>query len=140
MAAYVQWKPIYSVGDPALDAEHKQIIAVLDDLYAAMEQGPNHPVSTALWERLLRYTITHFKHEERVMRQHDYPGLSGHVALHARLRQRTVDFQMHANLVTSRDLLQFVKEWWLEHIQGEDKKYAPYLTASPTLSPYPARS
>ena len=62
------------------------------------------------------------------MREHDYPALAEHAALHARLRHRTADFQAHANLVTSRDLLRFVKEWWLEHIQGEDKKYAPYLT------------
>ena len=130
MAAYVVWKPFYSVGDPSLDAEHKQILGILDDLYVATEQAPNHPVSTVLWRRLLQYTMTHFNHEERVMREHDYPGLSEHVTLHARLRQRTADLETHADLVTSRDLMRFVKEWWLEHIQAEDKKYAPYLTAS----------
>jgi hemerythrin-like metal-binding protein len=132
MAAYVPWKPFYSVGDPVLDAEHKEILGILDDLYAAMERAPNHPASTAVWKRLVQYTNSHFKHEERVMQEHEYPGLSEHVAQHARLRQRTADLQMHSDLVTSRDLLRFVKEWWLEHIQGEDRKYAPYLTACAT--------
>jgi hemerythrin len=31
--------------------------------------------------------------------------------------------------VTARDVLVFLKDWWLGHIQGEDKKYAPYLQA-----------
>jgi hemerythrin len=140
MGDYVAWKPFYSVGDAALDAEHQQIIDMLNDLFAAAQQGPNHPVSAALWKRLLQYTNRHFKHEERVMQQHGYPGLAEHVARHARLRQRTADLQMHADLVTSRDLLQFVKEWWLEHIQEEDKRYAPYLMARPTWPPCPARS
>jgi hemerythrin len=33
------------------------------------------------------------------------------------------------NLVTARDMLVLLKDWWLEHIQGEDKKYSPYLGA-----------
>jgi hemerythrin len=28
-------------------------------------------------------------------------------------------------LIASQDLLFFLKQWWLNHIQGEDKKYAP---------------
>ena len=36
MATYVAWKPYYSVGDSSLDAEHQQILAAIDGLYAAM--------------------------------------------------------------------------------------------------------
>jgi hemerythrin len=134
MAAYVQWKPFYSVVDPDLDAEHQQILGILNDLYVALERVPNHPASAALWKHLVQYTNSHFRHEEQVMQEHEYPGLSEHVAQHARLRKRTADFQMNASLVTNCDLLRFVKEWWLEHIQGEDKKYAPYLMASAPAS------
>jgi hemerythrin len=127
MSVHIEWKPFYSVGDAALDAEHRQILGILCELYAAMKQAPNHPAARALWKRLLQYANSHFKHEERVMRDHEYPGVFAHVVLHERFRQRTADLAAHANLVTSRDLLRFVKEWWVEHIQGEDKKYAPYL-------------
>ncbi len=95
MAVYVEWKPYYSVGHAELDAEHRQILGILDDLYAAMQQAPNAPATAELWKRLLQYTNTHFRHEERVMREHDYPDLAEHAALHVRLRQRTADFQAH---------------------------------------------
>ena len=34
------------------------------------------------------------------------------------------------HLVTGRDLLSFLKEWWINHIQAEDKCYVPYLSAA----------
>ena len=48
MPVYVEWKPYYSVGDPALDAGHQQILGILDELYAAMQRAPNDPASAAL--------------------------------------------------------------------------------------------
>jgi len=127
MNTYVAWKPFYSVGHPALDAQHKQIIGVINDLYAAMSQGEERAALESLLDRLVQYTKTHFAYEEQVMQQHDYPGLTHHKRLHDRLRQRTADLRAHLGLVTGVDLLHFLKEWWLEHIQGQDKQYAPYL-------------
>ena len=31
--------------------------------------------------------------------------------------------------LSENDLLQFVKSWWVRHIQNQDRKYAPYLNA-----------
>jgi hemerythrin len=31
--------------------------------------------------------------------------------------------------MTGRDLLVFLKEWWCNHIQEQDKKYAPYMSS-----------
>ena len=39
-------------------------------------------------------------------------------------------WRSHANLVMGQDLLRFLKEWWITHIQEEDQQYAPYLAAS----------
>jgi hypothetical protein len=35
----------------------------------------------------------------------------------------------NANLITGRNLLLLLKEWWCNYIQQEDKKYVPYLAA-----------
>ena len=78
-------------------------------------------------KRLSQYTNDHFNHEEQVMQQHGYPRFDAHKALHDGLRRRTADLRTHADVITEADLLQFVNEWWLEHIQGDDKKYGPYL-------------
>jgi hemerythrin-like metal-binding protein len=129
MTTHIAWKPFYSVGEPSLDAQHKQILGIVSALYAAMEQGRDCAVMEGLLDRLCRYTNTHFKHEEQIMRECDYPGFAQHKAMHERLRQRTADLRAHATLVTAPDLLRFLKEWWMKHIQDIDKNYAPYLAA-----------
>ena len=37
MAAYIAWRNYYSVNDPSLDAEHKQIIECINDLCDALK-------------------------------------------------------------------------------------------------------
>jgi len=127
MASYVTWKDYYSVGDESLDAQHKQLLGIINELYGAMGRGADHAAVRTILDRLLQYTLQHFKYEEQVMLSHDYPDLMRHKGVHDRMRQRTIDLLDNVDLVTGRDLLIFLKEWWCNHIQEQDKQYAPYL-------------
>jgi len=130
MIPYVTWKDFYSVGDPSIDAQHKQIIGAINELYEAMQKGKDRAVLKPILDRLLQYTLAHFEHEEQVMQEHEYPDFTQHKALHGMIRQKTMDLCEHAYLVTGHDLLRFLKDWWVGHIQGQDKKYSPYLELS----------
>ncbi|MGO8751947.1 MAG: hemerythrin domain-containing protein [Thermoguttaceae bacterium] len=81
-------------------------------------------------DRLLQYTLAHFTHEEQVLKEHEYPDWVQHAASHDKIRQRTRELREHAHLVTGDDMLRFLKEWWVGHIQALDKKYMPYLELS----------
>ncbi len=127
MAEYIAWRPYYSVGDDSLDAQHKVIIGLINELYTAvLAKSPDVDLK-GIMDRMIRYTLTHFQHEEQLMLECGFPGLQAHKFLHEQLRQRTVDLRDNLNLVTARDLLRFLKDWWCEHIQEKDKAYAPYL-------------
>ena len=130
MIPYVTWKDFYSVGDPSIDAQHKQIIGAINDLYEAMQKRTDRAVLKPILDRLLQYTLAHFEHEEQVMRENEYPDFVQHKALHDRIRKKTSDLREHAGLVTGHELLHFLKEWWVGHIQSLDKKYTPYLEQS----------
>jgi hemerythrin-like metal-binding protein len=130
MIPYVAWKDLYSVGDPSIDAQHKVVLGIINELYEAMQQGQDRVFLKPILDRLLEYTLVHFQHEEQIMQEHRYPNFAEHVAEHDEMRKRTADFLEHAHLVTGKNLLRFLKEWWVGHIQGEDKKYAPYLQPS----------
>lgn len=127
MNTYVVWKPIYSVGDDALDAQHARIIQIVNELYAALGKGTERAALTPLLDRLVEYTNTHFEYEERIMREHAFPEFDAHKALHDRMRRRTADLREYKHLVTGQDLLRYLKDWWLNHIQNQDKQYTPYL-------------
>ncbi|MGD0654714.1 MAG: bacteriohemerythrin [Thermoguttaceae bacterium] len=125
--AIITWKDFYSVGDPSLDAQHQQIVGVINELYEAMEKKSAQQVVKPILDHLVKYTFEHFKHEEETMEAVEYPDLIEHKALHDKMRQKTLDLQENADFVTGHNLLAFLKQWWIGHIQTEDKKYAPYL-------------
>ena len=127
MAAYITWEDYYSVGDPSLDAEHKRIIECVNELYAAWQNPVQTQVTKRVLDTLVEYTHTHFKHEEDCLKEADFPYFEAHKALHDDMRRRTIALRTHLTLVTTRDALVFLKDWWLDHIQGEDKLYASYM-------------
>jgi hemerythrin len=130
MNTYVTWKDFYSVGEHSLDAQHRQILSILNDLYGAMDAGREYDEIKRLLDSLLRYTMTHFAHEEYVMRACGYPDFDNHKAEHDQMRRRTAGLRTNVNLVTGRDLLSFLKDWWCNHIQSEDQCYVPYVSAA----------
>jgi hemerythrin len=126
----ITWKNFYSVGEPSLDAQHKQIVGIINDLFDAMEKKSSQQVIKPILDSLVKYTFEHFKHEEEAMAAAEYPDLSEHKALHDKIRQKTLDLRDNVDFITGHNLLSFLKQWWLGHIQSEDKKYAPYLQVS----------
>jgi hemerythrin len=126
---YIAWKNDYSVGEPSLDTQHRQIIDLLNELHVAMQRGVEHQTIRPFLDQLLQYTVNHFQAEEKLLLAHQYPDFAQHKALHDNMRQRTIGLRDNAGLVTGRDLLVFLKGWWCGHIQEQDKKYEPYVSA-----------
>lgn len=130
MALFVAWKKKYSVGDESLDAQHKQLLGIINDLYNAMDQKAGADVVRKFLDRLVQYTISHFSYEEGVMLAHGYPEFAQHKVLHDKMRQKTLVLRDNVDLVTLRDVLGYVKEWWCDHILEQDRKYVPYLNVA----------
>ena len=128
MAKFIAWRSFYSVGHDGLDAQHQQILGIINELYKAMEDQSDQGVVEPLLNRLQEYTRKHFAYEESIMEECGFPGIEYHRELHNSLRQRTDSLKAHVGLVLKADLLMFLKDWWLGHIQDEDQHYRPYLS------------
>ena len=126
MMQLVAWNDAYSVGNMSLDEQHKQILAMINELYTAIKEGHDREAVEPLLRRLWQYIEAHFSDEEQFMREHDYPDFEYHKSLHDRLRSRTAVYLENPNHVVGENLLRFLKSWWLEHIQEEDQQYTPY--------------
>ena len=125
-----EWKDLYSTGIHSVDAQHRNLFAVAEDLYAAMSTGQGKASVGRTLDRLVQYTASHFSHEERLMRLHDYPDLAAHKAEHEKLTSQVLAFQADfrsGKVTMTVQLLQFLKDWLQNHIQGSDMKYAPFL-------------
>ncbi len=128
------WAEKYSVGLPAIDSQHKQLIGFINALHAAMGSGKGKDVLAPILENLIRYTRTHFAFEEEMLRQRGYPQLPAHSRIHKELTQEVVDLQgkfASGKLALSMDVMEFLKRWLGDHILGHDLAYAKALAAQP---------
>ena len=124
------WSGTYSVGVGSVDGQHQNLFAMCRELHAAMAAGQGKAALSRILDRLVRYTVVHFAHEERLMRLYDYPDFAEHKAQHEALTEKVLQFQQEfeaGRAAITVQLLQFLRTWLTQHIQGSDQKLAPYL-------------
>lgn len=82
--------------------------------------------------QLFRYMRKHFKDEERLMREFNYPQYAHHVEAHnlilARLTQISLRFKTDEFRVN--DLKELMNDWLLTHILKEDKQIGTFIRQS----------
>ncbi len=64
------------------------------------------------------------------MLQNKFPGLSKHKEEHEAFTKKVIEFEekfLHGSVVLSQEIIIFLKDWLLNHIQVTDKNYSPYL-------------
>ncbi len=66
--ALLQWKPDYELGVPSVDAEHREMIERINELYERLEDPPNPDAVTAALGEIHAGIAAHFALEERLMR------------------------------------------------------------------------
>jgi hemerythrin-like metal-binding protein len=124
------WKDSYSVNAPAMDAQHKHLIELLNSLHEGMTRGAAKDTLGSVLDELIKYTQAHFADEERAMQTAGYPKLFEHKAEHKALTDKVMKFRQDfaaGRVAMSVHLLTFLKDWLSHHILGCDKEYAPWL-------------
>lgn len=126
--AYLTWNEKYSVGVKEIDSQHQNLVNLINELHEAMKQGKGKAIMSQVLQTLIDYTATHFGTEEKYMTSFKYPQLSSHKLEHEEFVKKVLDFQKEYNsgkLALTLDVMAFLKEWLVSHIQGTDKKYSP---------------
>lgn len=127
------WTPKLSVGVDVLDEDHKRLVALVNELFDAMHAGHGRDSLGRILEGLVQYTRIHFAREEKFFAQTGYPGAEPHRKEHADLTGQVLEIQRKyaagASAVLSIEVMQFLKNWLVNHIQGSDQKYGPHLNA-----------
>lgn len=124
------WKDTYSIGVPEIDAQHRRLFGLADELHSAMNGGKGKAVMEQVLQNLISYTKTHFAAEERLMQRCKYAELGPHKAQHDELTRKVLqlqqDFQAGKGMITI-EVMQFVSNWLRQHIGGSDRKYVPFV-------------
>jgi len=127
------WTDKLSVGVGVIDDDHKKLVGMVNELYDAMQAGHGKASLGRILDGLVQYTKFHFAREEKFFAQTGYPAAVPHKQEHDALTRQVLDVQQKyaagAGSTLSLDVLHFLKDWLVKHIQGSDQKYQPHLNA-----------
>jgi hemerythrin-like metal-binding protein len=127
------WEDIYNTGIKEIDEQHKKLIALLSKLLDLVQDEKilkeSKELKTVLSE-LINYTNYHFKTEEKYFTDFSYEDTKEHIEKHHEFRGKIMKIsqEYHDNeLEASYDLIEFLEHWFIDHINGRDKRYVNLL-------------
>jgi len=127
----MEWSDRLSVGVAQFDDEHKRLIVLINDLFDAVQAGRGRDALGRTLDELIDYTKTHFSHEEHLLKKFADPNFEAHKKEHEALAKQVVDIQRKyhagATAMLSMEVMSFLKNWLVKHIQGTDKLYTALL-------------
>lgn len=128
--ALFNWSDKYSVSVAEMDNQHKELVNILNEIFDAMSERKSNEVLGKIIAKLVNYTRMHFSAEERYMQKYNYPGYAGQKREHDAFIAKIQTFQNDFNagkLTLSLDVSSFLKNWLIQHISVEDKKYGSFF-------------
>ncbi len=128
--AFIDWNDKFNINIKEVDAQHKKLVIMINELHDAMKAGRGSDVTGKILSGLIQYVGTHFATEERLMSAHNYPGYQAHKAEHQKFSQKASELQKEFQKgvpVLTVELFSFLKDWLQVHILNADKKFGPFL-------------
>ena len=131
-----EWTEKISVGNEALDNQHKKLLAEIDRLLTALNQDKGVEMLSEIIGFLDDYIIGHLAYEEQYMQNHAYPDYPRHKKIHENFIKKYDEFKKELTSGTNNKILAnkvqtFLGSWWLTHIAEEDHKYYEFIKSHP---------
>jgi len=129
--SFFKWKNEYALDIKVIDEQHMKLVEYISDLYFVTLEVDKAQKTKEVIDKLFKYTEQHFSFEESLLKKAQYPVFDAHHQLHVTfIEELKVYFQkFNEGRVVPAQLVVFLKEWLIQHIQGTDREYIPYLKA-----------
>ena len=120
------WADELSIGNLGIDNDHKRLIEIYNELVEFIQEERSREQFAYILSKMTDYSLTHFRKEEEYMKQLSYPDLQKHRNYH---RDYIYTVAMYNNelsttgLLDKREIVVYLKKWWVNHIMKVDLKY-----------------
>jgi hemerythrin-like metal-binding protein len=118
------------VGLSDIDDDHQVLVDLVNKLHSSVNNPLRQADVLKNLDELVDYTNWHFNHEERLMREYEYPDMISHLKMHEILMEK-------ANVIRNKfkakeegaasELNNLIKTWLINHIHTVDNKLAAFL-------------
>ena len=128
----IEWKEDYAVHIDSIDNQHQMFFDLINRLETLTEHQNYLDELPMLLNEIVEYTTYHFKTEERLMEESDYPDLESHKVLHNQIKK---DIYIKCKQVIEKEpttmdviwLYNYMKDWIDGHILKDDAKYSHHI-------------
>jgi hemerythrin-like metal-binding protein len=121
----IEWKDHYSVGVPAVDHEHRELIDLINRVHDELSAGVGEARITASLGDILAAISAHFALEERFMTERRYDQRAAHKEEHERLLDVLRDIMESYDddpQASSELLAKRLDEWFTIHFRTHDAR------------------
>ena len=124
------WNPEWDTGIALIDQQHRILLGQIDALMTAIHENDADRLMPGLLAFLAEYVDQHFLMEDEKMAATGYVGLVGHRAIHDDMRRQVaslVERFVADSEALNEEVLDFLMDWLIKHINGEDRRLARHL-------------
>ncbi|MFW5837656.1 MAG: bacteriohemerythrin [Desulfovibrionaceae bacterium] len=127
----VQWDGSQALGVDIIDKQHKHLYEVINSLHNKLH-APHADKSSLVTtvDSMRQYVRFHFTTEEELLKRYGWPNLEEHKQLHREFALKADELLIKAETDLNRALreaLVFLVGWLVNHIEGQDQMYGPFL-------------
>ncbi len=120
------WNESYAIGDAIIDQQHQSLFSLANQILQTTDAN----VLVAKTMELYKHIREHFNHEEKFLKQVNYPYYDVHVKVHNTMLSKlnSISEQIHNKQITLSILESFMQQW-INHITIDDVAARDYSIA-----------
>ncbi|MDH5543379.1 MAG: bacteriohemerythrin [Nitrospinota bacterium] len=127
---YLEWNDQYSVQVKKFNAQHKDMLQIINAIHDELLGNNRRETQIQLLDKLTLNTMNHFSDEEQALHEINYSEILDHMDEHLNLLQELHDLKtdyMNNRIDISEELVGFLANWLIVHIEDMDKQYIPLM-------------
>jgi hemerythrin len=128
LAGLVRWDDRLSIGNPAIDAQHRAIFNLVGEVDALWRGGASVTQWRGIADKANRILETHFRYEELVLAEAAYPALAEHARQHDAIRADLAAIRAIGSEHAGLRLSNFILGVTMGHGINSDSDYCRYIT------------
>jgi hemerythrin-like metal-binding protein len=123
---FIEWDDSFLTGFHEIDVQHRYLVRVINgvyDQYVTNREVKGFDDSIA---ELEKYALYHFRAEEQMMRASEFLYSQKHILEHQNFFLKVKFFKDRVQIEDTEvviELINFLKEWLLNHVNGADRLY-----------------
>ena len=127
----IEWREKWAFGDDRVDAEHIEILLLVNQVLIALEERAARPAVSTLIQALIKRAEAHFSYEEHLMSDAEYEDSEAHHDEHQMLISTLYimvsDLLVSAISDDNSVIGRYIEHWFIDHLEKDDAELSAFL-------------